>query len=55
VSIVGALLAVSALGAARSHAVEAQRRYETALVRLERKTVDLSTCEDLAARALHGD
>src|SRR5579884_1341069 len=52
VSVIGALLAVAACGAARTRATEAERRFDAARVRLEAKTNDLATCESLALRHL---
>jgi len=55
VAVVGALLAVAACGAARSRAVDAERRFDAARVRLERKTADLAACEELAFHELRGE
>src|SRR5579871_2835250 len=55
VSVVGALLAVAACGAARSHAEDAERRFDAARVRLERKTQDLAACEAFASHELGRD
>jgi hypothetical protein len=55
VSVIGALLAVAACGAARTRADDAERRFDAARVRLERKTQDLSECESFAYRELRRD
>jgi hypothetical protein len=55
VSVVGALLAVAACGAARTRADDAERRFDAARVRLERKTQDLAACESFAYHELRGD
>jgi hypothetical protein len=55
VSVVGALLAVAACGAARSRADVAEHRFEAARVRLERKTLDLGACESFAYHELRGE
>jgi hypothetical protein len=55
VSVVGALLAVAACGAARTRADVAERRFDAARVRLERKTRDLGACESFAYHELRGD
>ena len=55
IAVVGALLAVAACGAARSRAADAERRFDAARVRLERKTNDLAACEELAYKQLRVD
>jgi hypothetical protein len=54
-SLLGAVLAGAGLAAARTHALDAERRFDGARVRLEQKTTDLQTCEDLAFHALSTD
>jgi hypothetical protein len=55
VSVVGALLAVAAFGAASARADVAERRFDAARVRLERKTQDLGACESFAYHELRGE
>jgi hypothetical protein len=54
VSVIGALLAVAACGAARARATDAEHRFDAARVRLEQKTQDLATCESFAFHELRG-
>lgn len=51
-SVIGAVLAVGACWATHARAADVERRYDGARVRLERKTHDLATCEDLAFHEL---
>jgi hypothetical protein len=53
-SVLGALFAVAACSAAGVRADDAERRYDGARVRLERKTQDLGTCESFAFHELRG-
>jgi hypothetical protein len=52
VSFLCALFAVAALTSVRTRAEDAERRYEGARVRLERKTQDLGACESFAFHEL---
>ncbi|HEY1696743.1 MAG TPA: hypothetical protein VGG39_31490 [Polyangiaceae bacterium] len=54
-SVLGAVFAVAGLASARAHALDAERRFDGARIRLEQKTRDLQTCEDLAFHALAAD
>jgi len=54
-SVLAALFAVAACGAQRARADDAERRFDGARVRLERKTADLGVCESLAFHELRGD
>ena len=53
-SLLGVLFAAAACSAARIRADDAQRRFDGARVRLERKTQDLGTCEAFAFHELRG-
>jgi len=53
VSVLCALFAVAALGSLRARADDAERRFDGARVRLERKTQDLGACESFAFHELH--
>jgi hypothetical protein len=54
-SILGAVLAVAACASARAHGADAERRFDGARVRLERKTQDLTSCESFALHELRGE
>jgi hypothetical protein len=52
VSVLGAVFAVAALTSVSARADYAERRFEGARVRLERKTQDLGACESFAFHEL---
>jgi hypothetical protein len=55
VSVLGAALAGAACASTRAHVDDAERRFDGARARLERKTQDLSTCESFALHELRGE
>ncbi|HEY3816562.1 MAG TPA: hypothetical protein VGL81_05300 [Polyangiaceae bacterium] len=54
-SVLCAAFALAGLTSALARADDAERRFDGARVRLERKTGDLATCESLAYHELRGD
>jgi hypothetical protein len=53
VSVLCSLFALAALSSVQARADDAERRFDGARVRLERKTADLGACEAFAFHELH--